>query len=282
MTRFSIAKQRATLFGGHVGEHRNDAGRGGTLGIDECSMPQRGMRIALALALFGDGLGSSRTPLHRLWYYSFAVTPRYDSLDIVARAADNVAQAICAGAEPLPGFRYLGTRDGSALIQHVPTGGLLTISAENRGTVGDLEDYRRDMRLGPDEKAAAARVEMVSANTGILLAALIARLSIDLGDGGYGHLLDYHIRSPWSGDRHLGELRLEGVHNEWLLIAVGAPGLDRIVRALTQGRHGVEGCAAEWYGQDNAVLRVGDAVLAISTLEPYKAMAWITRATVRA
>lgn len=281
MTRFSIAKQRAALFGGHVVEHRNDAGRGGTLGIDECSSPQRGMRVALAMALFGDGIGSSRTPLHRLWYYDFTVTPRYDSLDIVAGAADNVAQAICAGAEPLPGLRYLGTQDGSALIQHLPTGGLLTVSAENPLALGDLEYLRRDMRLGPGEKAAAARVALVSENAEILLAALIARLSIDIGDGGFGHLFDHHLGLPGSIDRHLDELCLVGAYDEWLLIAVDAPGLGRIVRTLTEGIHGVASCAAEWHGPDYVVLRVGDAALAISTLEPRQAMARTMRVTAR-
>ncbi|WP_228001691.1 hypothetical protein [Nocardia australiensis] len=99
--------------------------------------------------------------------------------------------------------------------------------------------------------------------------------------GGHDHLLDHHIGQPHSEERCLDELRLVGAHDEWLLIAVDAPGLDRIVRALTAVPHGLADCTAEWHGPDNVVLRLGDATLAISTLAPHNAMAWAMRANTR-
>ncbi|WP_280361497.1 hypothetical protein [Nocardia wallacei] len=254
MTRFSVAKQRAELFGGHPTEHRNDAGRGCTLGIDECSRPQQLLRTSLALALFGDGLASSGAAVHRLLLYSFRVVPRFDSLDLIAGAPDNVTETIAAGADPLPGFRYAGIRDGRAQVLHIPTGGVLTVGpipAYSR----HYEGYVREHALTHRERMATARWELVSEDARVLLAGLVARLSIDLGDGGYGHLLDYQL--PDRSRSSLEELELTGAHNEWMLTVTGSLAVDRLARVMAAAPHGIAGCVARQYSDNHVMFRLG-------------------------
>lgn len=277
MTRLSIAKQRAALFGGRVADHCHDAGRGGTLGIDECSDSQREMRVALALALLEDTARVYRWTWHRLWSYKLSVTPRYDSLDFTSSAAENIVQAICGGYEPLPGFRFVGASEGRASLQHIPSGGLLTVAAERPPFIGDPALYRRDRGLGLSEKAAAARGTLVSDDAKQLLAALIARLSINLGDGGYGHLLDHHTGTPGT-QRNTDHLQLTGAHDDWLLTASQTPHLDHLVLALTKPPHGLAQCVPEWHGPDNVVMRYRTASLAVSALDSLRAERWAQQA----
>lgn len=277
MTRLSVAKQRAALFGGRVADHCHDAGRGGTFGIDECSDSQREMRVALALALLEDSARVYRRSWHRLWCYTLSITPRYDSLDFTSTAAENVVQAICAGCEPLPGFRFVGASENRASLQHIPSGGLLTVTAEASPFLGDPAHYGRDRGLGISEKAAAARGTLVSDNAKQLLAALVARLSINLGDGGYGHLLDHHTGTPGS-QRDTEYLQLTGTHDNWLLTASQTPHLDHIVRALTEPPHGLAECVPQWHGPDNVVLCYRTASLAISALDSLSAERWARQA----
>lgn len=277
MTRLSIAKQRAALFGGRVADHCHDAGRGGTLGIDECSDSQREMRVALALALLEDSARVYRRSWHRLWSYTLSITPRYDSLDFTSSAAENIVQAICGGCEPLPGFRFVGANEHRASLQHIPSGGLLTVAAEKPPFIGDPTRYRRDRSLGLSEKAAAARGTLVTGNAKQLLAALVARLSIDLDDGGCGHLLDHHIGPP-GAQRDTEYLQLTGAHDDWLLTASRTPHLDHLVRALTQPPHGLAECVPQWHGPNNVVLRYRTASLAVSALDSLRAERWAQQA----
>lgn len=264
----------------------------GDLGFARCSPAQRRLRAALAVHLFNDGFPQStfaRAGLHSVatfLAYTMTVSPRYDDLVcIVPHALENAVGRLMSmtgdGTPRFPGLRLAAVANFEAYhIVDLVTGGRLTLATQS--AYPSIDEVRRrapgrdrsrlrkwpgiDIALFPAERLARAAVPAMSVEIETLLAALVARLSIEhpAGRWSLGLWFTDPLRRPLpAGFSHDGRMSLWESGHRWELRWCEHPRPEDIVGCLTDFEVGLPGASAVQFSAYEWEIRLGSAVLTL-------------------
>ncbi|WP_454859672.1 hypothetical protein [Promicromonospora soli] len=262
---------------------RAGAGRDGSHGLDVCSPAQAELRALFALGFLNDTdagrhLGWSISVLSA---YSLVVSPRYDSLVLIADAPINVAERLMPDGQVdggLPGLRLeravIDRRSDDELyishvLHHLPTGGRIVVTDHPEGKVtGELESFSStksmpatDVPLQPREAAQLRDASRMSADARTLLSAIVSRISTRDPDRNWA--LGHWFYDPLSRQRrpYIRKSRaLRGTGDQWELRWSNYPYPSDLVATLTDRTIGVVGATATSNGEES-VVRLGTASL---------------------